>query len=86
MIILVGATYHVKLTYVKDHVKFVENELAVSYTSISIALGTFLGILAYHIFQQLRLTKLWKKMPKLNIKSRFKKLNTKLIKKLSKQM
>ena len=31
-------------------------------------------ILAYHIFQQVRQTKLWKKIPKLNLK--FKKLNT----------
>ena len=82
LIILVGATYHVKLTYVKDHVKFVENVLTVGYTSVSIALGTFIGILAYHIFQQLRQTKLWKKVPKLNVKLRFKKLNTKLSKKL----
>ena len=82
LIILVGATYHVKLTYVKDHVKFVENVLTVGYTSVSIALGTFIGILAYHIFQQLRQTKLWKKVLKLNVKLRFKKLNTKLNKKL----
>ena len=42
------------------------NQLAVGYTSIIIALVTFIGILAYHIFQQLRHTKLWKKVPKLN--------------------
>ena len=36
-----------------------------------------------HIFQQLRHTKLWKKVPKLNMKLRFKKLNTKLNKKLN---
>ena len=83
LIILVGATYHVKLTYVKDHVKFVENVLTVGYTSISIVLRTFIGILAYHIFQQLRHTKLWKKVPKLNMKLMFKKLNTKLNKKLN---
>ena len=41
-------------------------QLAVGYTSVSIALATFIGILAYHIFQQLRHTKLWKKVPKLN--------------------
>ena len=35
-----------------------------------------------HIFQQLRHTKLWK-VPKLNMKLRFKKLNTKLNKKLN---
>ena len=51
------------------------NQLAVGYTSVSIVLTTFIGILAYHIFQQLRHTKLWKKVPKLNLK--FKKLNTK---------
>ena len=64
LIILVGATYYVKLTYVKDHEKFVENVLAIGYTSVSIAYATFIGILAYHIFQQLRQTKLWKKVPK----------------------
>ena len=82
LIILVGATYHVKLTYVKDHAELVENMLAVGYTSVSIALVTFIAILAYHIFQQLRHTKLWK-VPKLNMKLRFKKLNTKLNKKMS---
>ena len=44
------------------------NQLAVGYTSVSIALATFIGILVYHIFQQLRQTKLWKKVPKLNLK------------------
>ena len=78
LIILVGATYHVKLTYVKDHEKFVENVFAVGYTSVSIALATFIGILAYHIFQQVRHTKMSKKVPKLNMKLRFKKLNNKL--------
>ena len=57
---LVGATYHVKLSG--------ENQLAVEYTSVSMALVTFIVILAYHIFQQLRHTKLWKKVPKLNMK------------------
>ena len=45
-----------------------ENQLAVGYTSVSIANAIFIGILAYHIFQQLRHTKLWKKVPKLNTK------------------
>ena len=48
-----------------------ENRLSqheVGYTSVSIALITFIGILFYHIFQQLRHTKLWKKAPKLNLK------------------
>ena len=47
---------------------------AVWYTSVSIALATFIGILAYHSFQQLRHTKLWKMVPKLNVKCN--KLNT----------
>ena len=44
------------------------NQLAVGYTSVSIALATFICILTYTIFQQLRHTKLWKKVPKLNLK------------------
>ena len=44
-------------------------QLTVGYTSVSIALATFIGVLAYHIFQQLRSTKLWKKVPKLNMES-----------------
>ena len=60
LIILVGATYCVKLTE--------GDQLVVGYTSVSIALATFIGILTYHIFQQLRHTKLWKKVPKLNLK------------------
>ena len=67
LIMLVGATYCVKLTE--------GNQLAVGYTSVSIALVTFIGIFAYHILQQLRRTKLWKKVPKLNLE--FKELNTK---------
>ena len=66
-IILGAATYHVNQSGA--------SQLAVGYTSVSIALGTFVSIFAYHIFQQLRHTKLWKKVPKLNLK--FKKLNTK---------
>ena len=71
LIILGISTYHIKLSG--------GNQLAVGYTSINIALATFIGILAYHIFQQLRHTKLWKKVPKLNLKLRklHKKLNTK---------
>ena len=60
LIILVGATYHVNLSG--------GNQLAVGYTSVSIAFITFIGILVYHIFLQLRSTKLWKKVPKLNHK------------------
>ena len=65
--ILAAATYHVKLSK--------GNQLAVGYTSMSIALVTFITILIYHIFLQVRHTKLWKKVPKLNLK--FNKLNTK---------
>ena len=68
LIMLGVATYHVKLTG--------GNQLAVGYTSVSVAAITFIGILAYHIFQQLRHTKLWKKASKLNFE--FKKLNKKL--------
>ena len=67
LIILVGNTYHV------SHSE--GNHLAVWYTSVSIALFTFIAILTYHIFQQVRHTKLWKKMPKLNLM--FKKTNMK---------
>ena len=65
LIMLAAATYYVEISK--------GNKLAVGYTSISIALVTFIGILTYHILQQLRHTKLWKKMPKVNFK--FKKLN-----------
>ena len=67
LIVLAVATYHV------SHSK--ENKLVVGYTSVSIALVTFIGILAFHIFQQLRYTKLWKKVSKLKLQ--FKKLNIK---------
>ena len=69
LIILAAATYHVKVSE--------GNQLAVGYTSVSITLGTLIVILFYHIFQQLRQTKLWKKVPKLNLK--FNKLNTKQV-------
>jgi len=60
LLILVVATYHVKLSG--------GNQLAVGYTSVIIALITFIVILAYHIFLQVRDTKLWKKIPKLRSK------------------
>ena len=60
LIILASATYYVNRSE--------EDQLAVGYTSVSIALVTFIGILTYHIFQQVRHTKLWKKVPKLNPK------------------
>ena len=66
LLILVFANYHVKLSG--------GDQCAVGCTSVSIALVSFTSILAYYIFQQLRSTKLWKKVPKLE----FKKLNNKL--------
>ena len=64
MIALSVTTYHVKLSE--------GNQLAVGYTSVSVAFATFIGILAYHLFQH---TNLRKKAPKLNWK--LKKLNKK---------
>ena len=60
LITLAAATSYVNLSR--------GDQFAVGYTSVSIALATFIGILTYHIFQQLRHTKLWKKVPKLNLK------------------
>ena len=60
LIILVGA-----ILYNNNHSE--GNRLAAGCTSVSIALVTFIGILIYHIFQQVRHTKLWKKVPKLNL-------------------
>ena len=78
--ILVGAgLLQLWATYYVDQIN--GNKLAVGYTSVTIALVTFIAVLAYHIFQQLRHTKLWKKVPELNLK--FKKLNTKVSKKLN---
>ena len=81
LIILVGTSMYINIITANNYSG--EDQLAVSYTSVTIALATFIGILAYHIFQQLRHTKLWKKIPKLNMKLRFKKMNAKLNKKLS---
>ena len=50
LIILVGATYHVKLAAVTFFVKLSQrNQLAVGYTSVSIALATFVGILVFQL-------------------------------------
>ena len=65
--ILAAATYHVKLSK--------GNQLVVGYMSVTIALVTFIGILTYHSLQQLRNTKLWKRVTKLNFK--FKSFNIK---------
>ena len=73
MSILAAATYHVKHSG--------GDQRAAGYTSVTIALVTFIAILAYHIFQQIRRTKLWKKMPKLNelkTKQAVKEMNTPL--------
>ena len=59
LIVLCVATYHIKLSG--------GDQLAVGYTSVSTALAMFNGILGYHMFQQLKHTKLWKKAPKLKI-------------------
>ena len=61
LIIVAAATYHAQLSG--------GDQLAVGYTSISIALVTLIGVLAY-IFQQVRHTKLWKKLCKLNMNKR----------------
>ena len=60
LIILASATYYINLSS--------GSQLAAGYTSVSIAFVTFIAILAYHIFQQVRQTKLWKKVPKVNMK------------------
>ena len=65
--ILAALTYHVKVSK--------GNQFAVGTTSVIVALVTFSGILAYHIFQQLRHTKLCRKFRKLNLG--FNKLNIK---------
>ena len=69
LIILVGATHYVNHSG--------GNQLAVGCTSVIIALTTFIGILCYRILQQVRHIKLWKKVPKLNLK--LNKLNTKQV-------
>ena len=69
LIILVGATHYVNHSG--------GNQLAVGCTSVITALTTFIGILCYRILQQVRHIKLWKKVPKLNLK--LNKLNTKQV-------
>ena len=59
LIILGAATMYINISQ--------GNQLAVGYTSVTIALVTFIGILAYHIFQQVRATELWKMCPKNNL-------------------
>ena len=71
--ILASATYHVRITG--------GNQAAVAYISIGIAFTTFIGIILYHIFLQMRDTKLWKMIPKsipdtLNISMRKKQYDT----------
>ena len=76
LIILAAATMYTRSYNVNRLGENQLSQLAVGYTSVSIALITFIGILAYHIFQQVRHTKLWKNIPELNLK--FNKLNIKL--------
>ena len=59
LIILASATMYIRLSG--------GSQLAVWYTSVSIAFGTFVLIFAYQIFQYLRHTKLWQKIPTLNL-------------------
>ena len=63
--ILAGATMYTRFL---NRLRNQSSQRAVGYTSVSIALITFIAILAYHIFQQVRNTKLWRKVPKLNLK------------------
>ena len=74
--ILAAATMYTRSYNTNNSGENQPSQLPVGYTSVSIALITFIGILAYHIFQQLRQTKLWKKVLKLKLK--FNKLNIKL--------
>ena len=60
LIVLGVATYHVQLSG--------GNQLAVGYISVCMALVTFIGILAYHIFQQLKSTNLWRKVTRVQVK------------------
>ena len=59
LIILASATMYIRLSG--------GSQLAVWYTSVSIAFGTFVLIFAYQIFQYLRHTKLWQKIHTLNL-------------------
>ena len=52
--ILTGASYHIRLTK--------GNQNAATFTSVSIALTTFTGIVIYHCIQQMKATKLWQRM------------------------
>ena len=56
LILLTAATYHVTATG--------GNQAAVVYTSIGIAFTIFIGIFTYHIYLQIRETKVWKQMNK----------------------
>ena len=68
LIMLCVATFYVNTSGGNQH--------AIEYTSLSIAFTTFIAILGYHSFQQLSHTKVWKKVPKLNV-NLLKKTNTK---------
>ena len=66
LIILVGAISYVHHSN--------GNQLEVGYIFVSIVFATFIGILAYQTFQQLRSTKMWKKVLELNLKFKSSKL------------
>ena len=51
--ILTGASYHIRLTK--------GNQNAATFTSVSIALTTFTGIVIYHCIQQMKATRLWQR-------------------------
>ena len=67
LIILVGATLYNNVNHSRDQSAWHTRQLAAGYTSLSISFVTFIGILAYHIFYQLKHTKLWKNVPNLNL-------------------
>ena len=67
LIVLVGVTLY--------NVNHSKENMAAWYTSVTVTFVAFIGILAYHTFLRLKQTKLWKKVPKLNVK--FNKLSIK---------
>ena len=71
LIVLAAASMYVNITN--------GNNLAVGYTSVAVALVTLISILAYNLFQQLKHTKLWKKISNL----KFRRWNKELSKNLN---
>ena len=54
LVILATATYQVKLAG--------GNQAAVSYSSVSVAFSTFIGIIIYHVYQRLRDSRTWRNL------------------------